>query len=93
MAVPLAEAVQTTTAVDQSWQLLREIEAAIQAGDAKTLRSASQSLKGSITSVLAQQAFEAASMLEKGIDEGDLDLAQDACLRLRNAINCLHPGR
>ena len=93
MRLPLEEAAQTTTAVVQSWELLREIEAAIQAGDAKTLRSASEALKGCITSVLAQQAFEAATMLEKALHEGDLDLAQEACRRLRNAINCLHPGR
>ena len=93
MPSPLEEAAQSASAVDQSWELLREIEAAIQAGDAKTLRSASKALKGCITSVLAHQALEAALMLENTFDLDHLERANDACRRLREAINCLHPGR
>jgi hypothetical protein len=93
MPLPLEEAAQTTTAVDRSWELLREIEAAIQAGDAKTLRSASEALKGCITSVLAHEALEAALMLENTLDLDQLDRAKDACRRLLDAINSLHQGR
>jgi hypothetical protein len=87
-----AEVVQPSAAVAESWKLLGEIEAAIRAGDLGTLRSTSETLKGTITSVLAQQAFEAATILENAQDEEDLARAHDAFRRLREAIQCLQRG-
>lgn len=78
---------------DESWELLGKIEAAIQSGDPTALHSAGEALKGAITSVLAQQAFEAASVLENTRDEDGLERALDTCRRLREAIQHLHPRR
>jgi hypothetical protein len=76
----------------QAFQLLAEVQAAIKAGDLNSLRQASEALKGSITSLLANQAFEAASTLERTLGEGDLARAQDACRRLREALSSLNPS-
>jgi hypothetical protein len=76
----------------QAFQLLAEVQAAIKAGDLNSLRHASEALKGSITSLLANQAFEAVSTLEGTLGEGDLARAQDACRRLREALSSLNPG-
>ena len=73
----------------QAFKLLAEVQAAIKAGDLKTLRQKSDALKGSITSLLVNQAFEAASTLEKTFSEEDLARAKDACQRLREALNSL----
>jgi hypothetical protein len=98
MASPLQERLDAPTPVTgsqapvvvQNWRLLEEIEAAIRSGDVNALGSASKALKGSITSALAQQAFEVASILENTLDEDHLERALDACRRLRDAINALH---
>jgi two-component system, sensor histidine kinase and response regulator len=79
------------SALTASLQLLREIHRAIRVGDVKTIRQSADALKGSITSVLAKEAFDAATALEKTEHEGDLARAQDACRRLRAAINSLNP--
>jgi len=78
-------------ALTKSRRLLAEIQAAIRAGDVKTIRQTADALKACITSVLAKEAFEAASTLEKTLHEDDLTRAQDACRRLRDAINSLNP--
>jgi hypothetical protein len=76
----------------QAFKLLAEVQAAIEAGDLKALRRTSDALKGSITSLLVNQAFEAASTLERTLSEDDLARAQDACRRLREALNSLDPN-
>jgi len=63
----------------EAFTLLAEIQAAIKAGDLNTLRRTSVALKGAVTSLLANQAFEAASTLERTLCEDDLARAQDAC--------------
>ena len=80
-------------AFTQSVKLLAEIQAAIKAGDVKTIHHSADALKGSITSVLAKASFEAASTLEKAVHEDDLARARDACRRLRKAIICLNSTR
>jgi len=77
--------------VGQSLKLLTEIQAAIRAGDLKTIRRTADALKSSITSVLAKEAFLAASALENTVREDDLANAQDACRRLRDALASLNP--
>jgi hypothetical protein len=77
----------------QAMKLLSEVQAAINAGDLDALRHSSDALKGLITSLFANQAFEAASRLEKTLSEEDLQRAQNACQRLREALWALHPGR
>src|SRR5579863_2444203 len=76
----------------QAFKLLAQVQAAIEAGDLKSLRQTSDALKGSITSLLVNQAFEAASTLEKTVSEDDLARAQDACRRLREALSSLDPN-
>jgi two-component system, sensor histidine kinase and response regulator len=78
-------------ALTESRRLLAEIQAAIRAGDVKTIRQTADALKACITAALAKEAFEAASMLEKTLHEDDLARAQDACRRLRDTINSLNP--
>jgi hypothetical protein len=81
-----------TDQTSQALKLLAEVQAAIKAGDLDSLRHASEALKGSVTSLLANQAFEAASTLERTLGEGDLARAQDACRRLREALSSLNPS-
>jgi Hpt domain len=76
----------------QAFKLLAAVQAAIEAGDLNALRRSSDALKGSITSLLANRAFDAASTLEKTLCEDDLSRAQDACRRLQDALNSLNPG-
>jgi two-component system, sensor histidine kinase and response regulator len=76
-------------ALTQSLKLLAEIQTAIRAGDVSAIRHTADALKGSITSVLAKKAFEAASTLEKTVHEVDLARAKDACRCLRAAIASL----
>lgn len=76
----------------QALKLLAEVQAAIEAGDLDALRHTSDALKGLITSLLANRAFETASILEKTLSEDDLARAQDACRRLREALTALQPA-
>lgn len=74
----------------QALKILAEAHAAINAGDLVALRNCSAALKGLITSLLANQAFEVASSLESTLREEDLERARDACRRLREALAALH---
>jgi len=78
-------------AFTHSLTLLAQIQAAVRAGEVNTIRHAADALKGSITSVLAKEAFEAISTLEETVHEGDFARADDACRRLRAAISSLNP--
>ena len=71
--------------------LLAEVQAAINAGDVDTLRDSSNALRGLITALFANQAFEVASRLERALNEDDLLRAEDACRRLRETLTALHP--
>jgi HPt (histidine-containing phosphotransfer) domain-containing protein len=77
-------------ALTRTLKLLEVIQTAIRAGDVDTIRHAAEALKGSITSVLAREALNAAATVEKA-EHDDLDRAQDACRRLRAAIASLNP--
>ena len=85
----MSQQAHVTPTVENCLQLLEEARAAIRAGDINTMRHAAEKLKGSITAVLAKEACEAASTLEKTLSEGDLVRAQGACRRLREALNSL----
>jgi CheY-like chemotaxis protein len=67
----------------QSLNSLGEIQAAIISRDLKAIREHAGSMKGSITSLLAKGAFEAASTLESTAREEDL-------ARAGHALQCLH---
>jgi len=71
--------------------LLAEVQAAINAGDLDTLRDSSNALRGLITALFANEAFEVASRLERALNEDDLLRAEDACRRLRETLTALHP--
>jgi len=71
-------------------KLLVDIQAAIRAGDLETIRNRANALKGSITSMLAKEAFKAARALDETAHEEDLARVQDACRRLREAIKSLY---
>ena len=75
----------------QALMLLAEVQAAINAGDLDTLRDSSNALRGLITALFANQAFEVASRLERALNEDDLLRAEDACRRLRETLTALHP--
>jgi hypothetical protein len=75
--------------VAEAMELLGRIQAAIGQGDAATIRQSADALKGSITSLLAKQAFEAASAIENTLREEDLAQALEACRRLHAALTSL----
>ena len=77
--------------VSQGLKLLLEIQAAIKAGDVKAVGRKADALKSSLTSVLAKEAYLAASTLENTTHEEDLAKARDACRRLREALASLYP--
>jgi len=77
---------------NQALKLLAEAQSAIDAGDLDALQHSSDALKGLITALLANQAFEAATRLEKTLREGDLEGALDSCRRLRDTLIALQPA-
>jgi len=73
----------------QALKLLAEAQTAIDAGDLDALRRSSDALTGLITSLFANQAFEAASSIEKTLQEEDLERAREVCRRLRETLTVL----
>jgi two-component system sensor histidine kinase/response regulator len=72
----------------QSLELIRE---AVARGDQSSLERHAHSLKGSVSTFGAQEAFEAALALEKQGRSGDLARAQDGLRRLEHAMLVLRP--
>jgi hypothetical protein len=87
-SIPTAE----SDALNRDLDLLRSIQTALAEGDIETIRQSADALRGSITSLLARHAFEAALALENSAREEDLSKAQDACRRLRAALNSFSPS-
>ncbi len=56
---------------------LREIARAVSAGDAEQLNMTAHALKGSVSNIAANRAFELACMLERMGQEGDLEAAPE----------------
>ena len=86
-------AIESLEANSQCLERLESIQAAVRAGDVSAVRQGADALKGPITSVLANEAFAAASALENTMHEDDLTRAQEACRRLRAIVNCLSPAQ
>ena len=68
-----------------------KIRGAVASGDAKALEHHAHSLKGSVSTLGANRAFEAAFTLEKKGRSGDMTGASDGLLELQQALEALHP--
>ena len=94
----------TLAAIDGDWILLQEmvelflndlpgllsnVQDAIKRGDAKGLESAAHTLKGSVGTLVARAAFEAAFRLEQMGRQGDLTEAEPAFRALEEEIELL----
>ncbi len=73
-------------------QRISAIRQALAAGDAKSLESASHSLKGSVANFCAPAAIAAAEQLEMMGRAGDLDRADKALFTLEQEITRLRPA-
>lgn len=77
--------------LDDYPQSLDMIRDAVARGDQSSLERHAHSLKGSVSTFGAQEAFEAALALEKQGRSGDLAQAQDGLCRLEHALATLRP--
>jgi two-component system sensor histidine kinase/response regulator len=77
--------------LDDYPQSLDMIRDAVARGDQSSLERHAHSLKGSVSTFGAQEAFEAAMALEKQGRTGDLAQAQDGLSRLEHALATLRP--
>ena len=91
-AATILNAGSDVTALAQSLTLLGRIETAIACRDLKAIRTQATAMKGSITSVIAKGAFEAASVLASTNREEGLDRAEDARRCLQDALASLTGG-
>ena len=77
--------------LEETPKLLKECQDAIASGDAKSLRRAAHTIKGSAAIFLAKPATEAALHLETLAKEGHLDQAPAALTEVENQLNRLDP--
>ena len=77
--------------LDDYPQSLDMIRDAVARGDQSSLERHAHSLKGSVSTFGAQEAYEAALALEKQGRTGDLAEAQDGLHRLEHALASLRP--
>jgi HPt (histidine-containing phosphotransfer) domain-containing protein len=77
--------------LDDYPQSLELIRAAVAAGDQSSLEQHAHSLKGSVSTFGAQEAFDAALALEKQGRTGDLTSAPEGLRRLEDALTALRP--
>jgi HPt (histidine-containing phosphotransfer) domain-containing protein len=77
--------------LDDYPQSLDMIRDAVARGDQSSLERHAHSLKGSVSTFGAQEAFDAAMALEKQGRAGDLAEAQDGLHRLEHALATLRP--
>jgi HPt (histidine-containing phosphotransfer) domain-containing protein len=73
----------------QSLEMIRE---AVARGDKSSLERHAHSLKGSVSTFGAQEAFDAALALEKQGRTGDLTAAAEGLRQLEHALSALRPG-
>ncbi|RKX27106.1 MAG: hypothetical protein DRP45_01865 [Candidatus Zixiibacteriota bacterium] len=72
---------------EQSKELLKNIEQAIEAGDAERLRNAAHTIRGALGNVGGVAAHEIGSELEQMGDQGDLKNAHEVFTRLRTEVS------
>jgi two-component system, sensor histidine kinase and response regulator len=77
--------------LDDYPQSLTKIREALAAGDQDNLERQAHSLKGSVSTFGAKEAFEAAFELEKQGRSGDLSSASEGLVRLEQALSALKP--
>jgi HPt (histidine-containing phosphotransfer) domain-containing protein len=77
--------------LDDYPQSLDMIRDAVARGDQSSLERHAHSLKGSVSTFGAQEAFDAALALEKQGRSGDLAQAQEGLYRLEHALATLRP--
>lgn len=77
--------------LDDYPQALDKIREAVTAGDQANLERQAHSLKGSVSTFGAKEAFEAALSLEKQGRNGDLTSAAEGLSRLEQALSALRP--
>lgn len=77
--------------LDDYPQSLERIREAVLAGDQGNLERQAHSLKGSVSTFGAKEAFEAALSLEKQGRTGDLSAAAEGLSRLEQALSALKP--
>jgi signal transduction histidine kinase/CheY-like chemotaxis protein len=80
---------RATSALAQNLSLLSQIETAIEGGDLKSIQALAGTLKGSVTSLIAKGAFQAASILADIAQENELSRAEDALRCLQDAVGSL----
>jgi signal transduction histidine kinase/DNA-binding response OmpR family regulator len=83
---PPAAASPEISALVQSLTSLEAIENAIAGVDLKAIRAHANAMKGSVTSLIAKGAFEAASVLASTAQEDELPRAADAARCLHDAL-------
>jgi len=86
---PAIDVSRDLDALRQNLTILKAIEAAIQSRDLKSVRDHASAIKGSLTSLIAKGAFEAAAALEGAAQEDGLARAEDACRSLHGALASL----
>ena len=77
--------------LDDYPQSLEMIRDAVARGDQSSLERHAHSLKGSVSTFGAQEAFDAALALEKQGRSGDLAQSQEGLRRLEHALATLRP--
>jgi two-component system sensor histidine kinase/response regulator len=80
------EVVRSASALDENLSLLSQIETAIEGGDLKSIQALAAAMKGSVTSLIAKGAFQAASILASTAEENELSRAEDALRSLQGAV-------
>ncbi|MCX6638185.1 MAG: Hpt domain-containing protein [Acidobacteria bacterium] len=78
--------------LDECPRVMREIRAAVEAGDAVALELAAHSLKGSVGNFGADKVFQAALRLEAIGRSRDLSSAHEALSDLVSAMDSLRPA-
>ena len=90
ITAPAASPVETKSpelsALAQSLTSLEAIESAIAGVDLKAIRAHANAMKGSVTSLIAKGAFEAATILASTAQEDELPRAADAARCLHDAL-------
>jgi HPt (histidine-containing phosphotransfer) domain-containing protein len=77
--------------LEESPGLMADAEQALRTGDGQTLARAAHSLKGSVSTFCARQAYEAARALETAGRSENLSQATRDLARLSSAIEALAP--
>jgi len=75
--------------LEESPRLMADVEQALQTGDGQRLARAAHSLKGSVSTFCAQQAYEAARALETAGSDENLSQAARDLVRLSSALDAL----